>query len=61
MTSTRHWLSHVRSIRHGSGYLLTRVAADLEGQFDRFLCDPPFLNDDCHTKGECIRERLDVS
>ena len=25
---------------------------NLKGQFDRIICDPPFLSNDCQTKGE---------
>jgi len=28
----------------------TRLAADLKGSFDRIICDPPFLSEDCQTK-----------
>lgn len=27
-----------------------RLPADLKGKFDRIICDPPFLSDDCQTK-----------
>jgi EEF1A lysine methyltransferase 1 len=28
----------------------TRLATDLKGSFDRIICDPPFLSEDCQTK-----------
>lgn len=32
-------------------YAIWQVVEDLKGQFDRIICDPPFLNEDCQTKG----------
>ena len=28
------------------------VLGELKGKFDRIICDPPFLSQDCQTKGE---------
>ena len=28
-----------------------KLQADLKGTFDRVICDPPFLSEDCQTKG----------
>lgn len=28
-----------------------RLPAELKGKFDRIVCDPPFLSEDCQTKG----------
>jgi hypothetical protein len=28
--------------------------ASLKGSFDRIICDPPFLNEDCQSKGNHI-------
>jgi hypothetical protein len=28
----------------------TRLSTDLKGSFDRIICDPPFLSEDCQTK-----------
>jgi hypothetical protein len=38
-------------------YLLVAVQmltdlAEHKGRYDRIICDPPFLSDDCQTKGE---------
>lgn len=31
--------------------LTASVPVTLKGTADRVICDPPFLNEDCHTKG----------
>ncbi|KAL9075437.1 MAG: hypothetical protein Q9157_004016 [Trypethelium eluteriae] len=28
-----------------------KLPVDLKGSFDRLICDPPFLSEDCQTKG----------
>lgn len=28
-----------------------KLPAELKGAFDRIICDPPFLSEDCQTKG----------
>jgi hypothetical protein len=28
-----------------------RLPSELKGKFDRIICDPPFLSEDCQTKG----------
>lgn len=33
---------------------LTTVTASLKGSFDRIICDPPFLNEDCQSKGKLL-------
>lgn len=33
---------------------LTTATASLKGAFDRIICDPPFLNEDCQSKGNHI-------
>lgn len=30
----------------------TRLPSELKGTFDRIICDPPFLSEDCQTKGK---------
>ncbi|CAI4213319.1 unnamed protein product [Parascedosporium putredinis] len=37
-----------------------RLPVTLKGTADRVICDPPFLNEDCHTKGlfKKIREKM---
>jgi EEF1A lysine methyltransferase 1 len=29
-----------------------KLSAELRGSFDRMICDPPFLSEDCQTKGD---------
>lgn len=29
----------------------TRLPAEMKGTYDRVICDPPFLSQDCQTKG----------
>lgn len=31
-----------------------KLPAELKGAFDRIICDPPFLSEDCQTKGMSI-------
>jgi tRNA1(Val) A37 N6-methylase TrmN6 len=31
-----------------------QLPAELKGSFDAIICDPPFLSQDCQTKGEFI-------
>lgn len=31
-----------------------QLPAELKGSFDRIIVDPPFLSDDCQTKGTMI-------
>lgn len=33
---------------------LTCFQGNMKGTVDRFICDPPFLNEDCQTKGESL-------
>jgi hypothetical protein len=30
-----------------------QLPAEMKGAFDRIICDPPFLSEDCQTKGMC--------
>lgn len=36
------------------GTELTITTASLKGSFDRIICDPPFLNEDCQSKGKLL-------
>ena len=31
-----------------------KLPAELKGSFDRLICDPPFLSEDCQTKGTLL-------
>lgn len=35
-----------------NGVLTLRLAAELKGNVDRMICDPPFLSEDCQAKCE---------
>jgi hypothetical protein len=34
---------------------LSAAVVELKGSADRIICDPPFLSEDCQTKGEITR------
>ena len=49
-----------RRFRDKPGFVSNRRlicnADELKGSFDRIICDPPFLSDDCHTKGSSTHD-----
>lgn len=52
MTSIIPWNYHVSFTPFFSHQGTNNMTANLKGSIDRIICDPPFLSDDCQTKGE---------
>jgi|TARA_R110002003_G_scaffold115_2_gene9950 methylase of polypeptide subunit release factors len=36
-----------------------QLPAEMKGSFDRIICDPPFLSEDCQTKGRLGEIQVD--
>lgn len=49
-SSLWNWIVRTAKINNDT-IKLTAWTASLKGAFDRIICDPPFLNEDCQSKG----------
>jgi len=38
-----------------------QLPVELKGSFDCIICDPPFLSEDCQTKGKHIHSSLSIA